>query len=45
MLQYLFDTDHLTLYDHSDVIVWRHFSARPFKHKYGTLRTIPALKT
>jgi tRNA(fMet)-specific endonuclease VapC len=30
MLQYLFDTDHLTLYDHSDVIVWRRFSARPW---------------
>jgi len=27
MLQYLFDTDHLTLYDHADVTVWRHFSA------------------
>jgi tRNA(fMet)-specific endonuclease VapC len=30
MLQYLFDTDHLTLYDHSDVIVWRRFSAQPW---------------
>jgi tRNA(fMet)-specific endonuclease VapC len=30
MLQYLFDTDHLTLYDHSDVMVWRRFSAQPW---------------
>ena len=30
MLQYLFDTDHLTLYDHSDVTVWRRFSAQPW---------------
>ena len=30
MLQYLFDTDHLTLYDHSDVVVWRRFSAQPW---------------
>jgi tRNA(fMet)-specific endonuclease VapC len=30
MLQYLFDTDHLTLYDHSDVMVWRRFSAHPW---------------
>lgn len=29
MLQYLFDTDHLTLYDHADAAVWRHFSAHP----------------
>ncbi len=29
MLQYLFDTDHLTLYDHADVAVWRHFLAQP----------------
>ena len=27
MLQYLFDTDHLTLYDPTDVTVWRRFSA------------------
>lgn len=27
MLQYLFDSDHLTLYDHADVTVWRHVSA------------------
>ncbi len=26
MLQFLFDTDHLTLFDHADVVVWRHFS-------------------
>ena len=30
MLQYLFDTDHLTLFDHADVAVWRHFSANPW---------------
>lgn len=30
MPQYLFDTDHLTLFDHFDAIVWRHFSARPW---------------
>ncbi|HEY7313524.1 MAG TPA: type II toxin-antitoxin system VapC family toxin [Gemmataceae bacterium] len=29
MPQYLFDTDHLTLFDHSDVAVWRHFSIQP----------------
>jgi tRNA(fMet)-specific endonuclease VapC len=29
MLRYLLDTDHLTLYDHADVAVWRHFSAHP----------------
>ncbi|HWG42274.1 MAG TPA: type II toxin-antitoxin system VapC family toxin [Gemmataceae bacterium] len=28
MLQFLFDTDHLTLFDHADVTVWRHFSNR-----------------
>ena len=30
MLQYLFDTDHLTLHDHADVAVWRHFSSHPW---------------
>lgn len=30
MLQYIFDTDHLTLYDHADVTVWRHFSTVPW---------------
>lgn len=30
MLRFLFDTDHLTLYDHADVAVWRHFSAQPW---------------
>jgi tRNA(fMet)-specific endonuclease VapC len=30
MLRYLFDTDHLTLYDHADVLVWRHLSAQPW---------------
>jgi tRNA(fMet)-specific endonuclease VapC len=29
VLRYLLDTDHLTLYDHADVVVWRHFSAQP----------------
>ena len=29
MLRYLFDTDHLTLYDHAHPIVWRRFSAQP----------------
>ena len=29
MLQYLLDTDHLTLYDHADIAVWRHFIAHP----------------
>jgi tRNA(fMet)-specific endonuclease VapC len=30
MLRYLFDTDHLTLYDHANVNVWRHFSSHPW---------------
>jgi tRNA(fMet)-specific endonuclease VapC len=25
MLQFVFDTDHLTLFDHSDIKVWRRF--------------------
>jgi tRNA(fMet)-specific endonuclease VapC len=29
MLRYLFDTDHLTLYDHATVAVWQHFSVQP----------------
>ena len=29
MLQYLFDTDHLTLFDHADVRVWRHYANHP----------------
>jgi predicted nucleic acid-binding protein len=29
MLGYLFDADHLTLYDHVDVSVWRHFARHP----------------
>jgi tRNA(fMet)-specific endonuclease VapC len=29
MLQYLFDTDHLTLYDHAHPAVWRRFAAPP----------------
>jgi tRNA(fMet)-specific endonuclease VapC len=29
MLQYLFDTDHLTLYDHAHPAVWRRFCAEP----------------
>lgn len=29
MLRYLFDTDHLTLFDHSDAVLWRHFSVQP----------------
>ncbi len=29
MLQFLFDTDHLTLLDHSDLAVWRHFVQHP----------------
>src|SRR5262245_26009274 len=29
MLQFLFDTDHLTLFDHSDLMVWRHFVQKP----------------
>ena len=29
MLRYLFDTDHLTLYDHAHPAVWRHFSVQP----------------
>jgi tRNA(fMet)-specific endonuclease VapC len=29
MLQYLFDTDHLTLYDHAHAAVWRRFLAQP----------------
>jgi tRNA(fMet)-specific endonuclease VapC len=28
MLRYVLDTDHLTLYDHASVAVWRHFSAK-----------------
>jgi tRNA(fMet)-specific endonuclease VapC len=29
MLRYLFDTDHLTLYDHAHPAVWRRFSGEP----------------
>jgi tRNA(fMet)-specific endonuclease VapC len=29
MLQFLFDTDHLTLFDHSDLNVWRQFVQWP----------------
>lgn len=29
MLRYLFDTDHLTLFDHADVCVWRHYASNP----------------
>jgi len=29
MLQFLFDTDHLTLFDHSDLNVWRRFAQQP----------------
>jgi tRNA(fMet)-specific endonuclease VapC len=29
MLQFLLDTDHLTLFDHSDLNVWRHFVQQP----------------
>jgi tRNA(fMet)-specific endonuclease VapC len=29
MLQFLFDTDHLTLFDHSDLSVWRHCVQQP----------------
>jgi tRNA(fMet)-specific endonuclease VapC len=30
MLQYLLDTDHLTLLDHADTTVWQQYSARPW---------------
>ena len=29
MLQFLFDTDHLTLFDHTDLSVWQHFVQQP----------------
>ncbi len=29
MPTFLFDTDHLTLFDHTDVAVWRHFAQHP----------------
>ncbi len=29
MLQFLFDTDHLTLFDHCDLHVWRRFVQEP----------------
>jgi hypothetical protein len=28
MLRFLLDTDHLTLFDHSDIVVWRRFIQR-----------------